>query len=686
MTPQLRVSETRGEHEYAPFHHPHNNDLTLGDLVGLVQASSAGIVFISFPTPISCDVDSRTFADLLYSSPSECLQANQSFARSRSYESPAPLLGKSLETLFPVRLGFKEMFEHWHRHNLTREGFEWHTADSTGRPVTQHVACYGHCANNALHRVWIITRDISAMIQAIRANARNENHFRGLLNQPGMLFLRVYTDGTVSFYTDETQKALGLESVSTQTLEEILSPRCHPEDREALKRLAFKRHQLSMETTRESVRLVGQRAGVRQYLLNQIPHYTGDDVDHYDIVGLETGNGHSLPPSFLASGLAHDANNHLFIAAAHIQNVERSLGEGHPAIASLRAALSAIGQSSEIYNRAHNLEEGITPTFTDIDVGTILGEVASELRAVIPVDIALTTAVKAENIYVRADRTHLRQILTNLVLNAREACGRAGNITLSATVRGRDPSIGCPIQESEVVCISVSDNGPGINRDILPTIFSPFISTKRSRTPRGLGLAMVKTLIERNNGQVSATSAEGIGTTFTLCLPAASGGSREGTVRRTHAPNAARPLSVLVADDDATIREVFREALLARGHAATSCENGDTLLTILEDSPRVFDAVIIDDDMPGTSGSELLKAIHAQRPGIPIVITSGDPSAADRLPDDKRPRTFLPKPCTFAVLYETVESLVTTAQPTERLVSLRSKDRKAPGKAKIIST
>lgn len=678
LAPQYRGSETRSEHGHAPFQHPRNNDLTLGDLVGLVQASSAGIAFISFATPISCDVDSRSFADLLYSSPSECLEANQSFARFRSYESPAPLLGKSLETLFPARLGFKEMFEHWHRHNLSRDGFEWHTADSSGRPVTQHVACYGHRVNNALHRVWIITRDISAMIQAIRANARNENHFRGLLNQPGMLFLRVYTDGTVSFYTEETQKALGLESAATQTLDEILSPRCHPEDREALNRLAFKRHQLSMETTRESVRLVGQRAGVRQYLLNQIPHYTGDDVDHYDIVGLETGNGHSLPPSFLASGLAHDANNHLFIAAAHIQNAERSLGEDHPAIASLRAALSAIGQSSEIYNQARNLEKGITPQFTDMDVGAILGEVASELRAVMPVDIALTTAIQTESIYVRADRTHLRQILTNLILNAREACGRAGNITLSATIRGRDPSIGCPIQESEVVCISVSDNGSGIDREILPTIFTPFISTKRSRTPRGLGLVMVKTLIERNNGQVSATSAEGLGTTFTLCLPAALGGLREGTLPRRHAPNAVRALSVLVADDDGTIREVFREALLARGHAPTLCENGDTLLRILEDSPRVFDAVIIDDDMPGTSGSELLKVIHSKRPNIPIIITSGDPSAADQLPNDNRPCTFLPKPCTFAVLYQTLETLVATAQPTDRLVTLRRKGRKAP--------
>ncbi len=676
MAPHYRGSKPRSEHDHAPFQHPQNNDLTLGDLVGLVQASSAGIAFISFPNPISHDVDSQTFAELLYSSPSECLEANQSFARFRSYESPGPLLGQSLGTLFPERLGFKEMFEHWHRHNLTREGFEWHTVDSAGRPSTQHVACYGHCVNNALHRVWIITRDISAMIQAIRANARNENHFRGLLNQPGMLFLRVYTDGTVAFYTDETQKALGLESASTQTLDEILSPRCHPEDREALKRLAFKRHQLSMEAARESVRLVGERAGVRQYVLNQIPHYTGDDVDHYDIVGLDTGDEHSLPPSFLASGLAHDANNHLFIAAAHIQNAQQSLGDSHPAVASLRAALSAIDQSSEIFNQARNLTGGLPTTATDIDVGTILEEVSSELHAIMPVDIALTTAVKQGRIYVRADRTHLRQILTNLILNAREACGSSGKITLSATIRGRDSTIGCPIQESEVACISVSDNGAGINREILPTIFTPFISTKRSRSPRGLGLAMVKTLIERNKGQVSATSAEGIGTTFTLCLPASSGESRGVARPKRLAPHPIRPLSVLVADDDATIREIFREALLARGHTPIVCENGDALLMTLEDSPRVFDAVIIDHDMPGTAGSALLKAIQAKRPMMPIIITSGDPSAVVRLPEDTRQWRFLPKPCTFAELYQTVETVVTTAQPSDPLVTLRRKGRK----------
>jgi two-component system cell cycle sensor histidine kinase/response regulator CckA len=416
---------------------------------------------------------------------------------------------------------------------------------------------------------------------------------------------------------------------------------------------------------------------VRQYHLNQIPHYTGDDVDHYDIVGLETGNGHPRSPSFLASGLAHDANNHLFIATAHVQNAELSLGEGHPAITSLRAALSAIGQSSEIYNQVRNLEVGIPPECTEIDVGAIFQELRSELRAVTPVNVALTTSVEPGRIYVWADRTHLRQILTNLILNAREAMPRAGNITLSATIRGRDPTIGCPIQESEVVCISVSDNGPGIDRSILQSIFTPFISTKRSREPRGLGLSMVKTLTELNNGQVSVTSAEGIGTTFTLCLPSSSGDSREDLATRP-AAKPIRPLAVLVADDDSTIREVFREALLARGHTPTVCENGQTLLRTLETSPRVFDAVIIDDDMPGTSGPELLKAIHAKRPDMPIIITSGAPLATKRLTDYTRRWRFLPKPCTFEVLYQTVETFVNTIKQTDRLITVRRKRHKVP--------
>jgi signal transduction histidine kinase/ActR/RegA family two-component response regulator len=678
MAPQHRVTEPRVENTYATFQQSDNNDLTLADLLGLVQSSSAGIAFLSFSTPISLDVDSRSFADLLYSAPSTCLQVNQSFAQSRSYDSPAPLLGKSLETLFPARLGFKEMFEHWHRHNLTREGFEWHTADSVGRPVTQHVACYAHCVNKALLRVWIITRDISAMIQAIRANARNENHFRGLLNQPGVLFLRVYTDGTVSFCTNETKKALDLEIAAIQTIDEILSPRCHPEDREALQRLAFKRHQLSLDQARESIQLVGQRAGLRRYVLNQIPHYTGDEIDYYDIIGLQAGNAPSAPPSFLASGLAHDANNHLFIATAHIQNAERSLGESHPVTTSLRAALSAISQSSEIYNQAMMLEAGIAPLLTEIDVGMFFEEVVSQVCAIMPVDIALTTTVKPGAIHVRADRIHLRQILTNLILNARDALGRTGNITLSATIRGRDPTIGCPIQESEVVVISVSDNGPGIDPSILQTVFTPFFSTKKSSTPRGLGLAMVKTLIERNHGQVSATSAEGIGTTFTLCLPASSSGPRESAQPTRCAPHPIRPLAVLIADDDANIREVFREALFVRGHSPTVCENGETLLIALENSPRVFDAVIIDEDMPGTSGPELLKAIHAKRPRMPIILTSGDPLAAQRLTEDNHQCTFLPKPCTFEALYHTVETFVATMRPTDRLITVRRKRHKIP--------
>ena len=633
-----------------------NDDAILSDFRDLLHHSSAGICLISFPSPVPSDTNEWSFTDGLYAAASKCLQTNASFARSRSAGAPEELLGQDLNTLFPETLGYREMFQAWHNHHLSREGFECHVTDQAGKSTHLQVACYGKIVGKGLERVWIVTREITKKLHASRASATTEHHLKDLLNQPGVLFLRAYPDGAVSFFTEEARKGLGIDPHAAHAVDTILAPRCHPSDRASLESLTYQRHARAITPARATVRLITEHRGLRTYSLYQLPSCIGDVIHFYDIIAVEPPVVVAKPAPFLASGFAHDANNHLLIASANVETAERLLGEGHPALAPLKSALSAITQTSEIYSQARRLEYGIIPHPTEIDIAQEFHEIIAQCAPLVSDRITLSTSLSRGEIFVRVDPTHLRQMLTNLILNARDALEYHGAITLSATRKGKDPAQRCPIHGHEIVCVSVSDNGPGIDPPLLETIFTPFVSTKSSSTPRGLGLAMVKTLVERNNGEVSATSAHGIGTTFTLCLPSAPAAADTGASDRSVPSTPSRPLTLLVADDETDVRDIFQGALTARGHRPSICDSGSSLLQTLKKARERFDAVIVDDGMPGSTASELIRAIRKTHPEIPILLVSGDPMAINRLALKDSRTSFLAKPFTLEKLYSHVET------------------------------
>jgi CheY-like chemotaxis protein len=571
------------------------------------------------------------------------------------------VVGQNLKTLFPESRGFRHLFQLWHNHHLSREGFESQIVSLDETPTTVHVACYGQIEGNGLHRVWIISREIYRKTQNDRSLMTTDHHLRALLNLPGVLFLRAYPDGVISLSTEETREALGIDTGTAQTIDGVLGPRCHPSDRQCVDNLTFHRHLRSPTPTQVASRLITTSRGLRNYNLRQIPTLVGDEIVFYDIIAVEQPIVVSKPAPFLVSGFAHDANNHLLIASANVQTAERLIGANHPALGPLKGALSAITQTSAIYTQARNLEYGITPKPTTVDIGIIFQEIAAQCAPLLPKNIKLTTSVRAGSIFVRIDPLHLHQIITNLIINAREALGDAGAITLSATLKGRDPAQRCPIHTNQIVCVSVSDNGPGIELPVLETIFTPFTSTKSSKTPRGLGLAMVKTLVERNEGEVSATSVPGIGTTFTLFLPAASEVTSATSSDHRTSPRSHRPLSLLIADDEGEVREIFSRSLTARGHKPEVCVDGPSLIRKLSDGATIFDGVIVDDGMPGTSSGSLIKAIRNTHPKMPIIVVSGDPRAARTIDSEDKLTTFLAKPFTFEKLYEHVERITANA-------------------------
>ena len=672
--PKPERAKTRGHTTFEPSNalDATNNDpahdLTVTDFSNLVRFSSAAIGCLSFSTPVSCEGPPEAFTDLLYTTPSRCIQASVSFAHNHGLTAPELLIGKPLAYLLPENRGFKEMLCEWRRRNLTREGFEWEVLDLQGHPTILHVALYGHLVGDSVVRLWIVTRDISALSRAIRNSGETEKHYRDLLNRGGLFFFRIYLDGTICFCTPSAQAILLIDPTHERPLEEILERACHPEDRSALEQLAFHRHSRALTELQVSLRLLSRNRGLLQVTLHQIPHVISGEIDSYDILGIEQGTPDSLTlhhtqKETLAACLAHDVNNQLTVASASIELAFKALGEHHPAVELLRTALHAVSQSGTINSQILHLSSGIQTNPSKIDLHELFQELIDECAAIIPDGIALSLRPSSTKLSAWADRTHTKQILLNLIINARDALGDLGTINLSATTKG----VAAPTAElcdAPSICVSVSDNGPGIDAAVARTLFIPFVSTKSRGTPRGLGLAMVKTLVEENGGSISVTSARGIGTTFTFCLPIALGENKTGPSKRPF-PSRSTPkqrLSVLIADDDPEVRHTLISALTSRGHQAVAIPNLHSLRNELSRTETPVDILLLDDGMADSPLEDLLKMTRNLHPETRVLITSGDPAAAKHVPPNRSTCLFLAKPFSLNDFYAAVES---TAAVTE---------------------
>ena len=251
---------------------------------------------------------------------------------------------------------------------------------------------------------------------------------------------------------------------------------------------------------------------------------------------------------------------------------------------------------------------------------------------------------------VRADPAQIRQVLLNLLNNARDALGgRSGSII----VRGRsyhhdgDQSADdiLPAAPGTYVLIEVADDGPGMDGETRRHVFEPFFTTKE--TGHGLGLAAVLGIVRAHGGGIRVRSQPGQGATFEILWPAAATAPRVAS----QPPPAARV--VLVIDDEDMVRDVVARMVEDLGYAAITAADGPAGLEVAEHQP--IDAVLVDLTMPRMSGADVVAALRQRKPGLPIVVCSGyDRGGKGPVKAD----AYLPKPFRIEALERTLAKLL----------------------------
>jgi len=219
----------------------------------------------------------------------------------------------------------------------------------------------------------------------------------------------------------------------------------------------------------------------------------------------------------------------------------------------------------------------------------------------------------------------LEQVIMNLVVNARDAMPEGGRLTLSTST----VNVGNGLRErrfilpGSYVVISVADNGHGMDKETQSRIFEPFFTTKEKGKGTGLGLSTVYGIVKQSNGYIYADSDVGQVTAFYIYLPRVADSAERSSPAQSPAPEKAGSETILLVEDEESVRELVRETLTSRGYKVLEAEHGEAGLRIAESCAEQIDLLITDVVMPGIGGRELAKKLSEIRPGINILYLSG---------------------------------------------------------------
>jgi PAS domain S-box-containing protein len=364
----------------------------------------------------------------------------------------------------------------------------------------------------------------------------------------------------------------------------------------------------------------------------------------------------------LAGGIAHDFNNLLMVISGYTEVLLGQLDSAHP----LHAKAEAIQQASDrattltrqllAFSRKQLLELKV------IDVNSIVSDMERLLRPLIGENVALTTHLDPSIGCTRADAGQIEQIIMNLVVNARDAMPHGGKISIRTTNVSLDESYHREhtfIRPGPYIILSVSDTGHGMDRETQARIFEPFFTTKEKGKGTGLGLSTVYGIIKQSGGYVFVQSEVGRGSVFTIYLP------RVEEMSEPHGsapspPNAARGSeTVLLVEDEESVRQLVRETLATQGYRVLEAQNGEAGLAIAANNRDTIHLVITDVVMPGMSGHELAQQLVAARPEIKVLYLSGyTEDAFGEAGAAAASKAFLQKPFTLHSLSRKVREIL----------------------------
>src|SRR5216684_3539562 len=328
----------------------------------------------------------------------------------------------------------------------------------------------------------------------------------------------------------------------------------------------------------------------------------------------------------LAGGVAHDFNNLLMVISGYTEVLMEQIEPGHALHQKVQAIQQAADRATTLTRQLLAFSRKQLLELKVVDVNTIVSDMERLLRPLIGEDIELSTRLAPNLGRSRADAGQLEQVIMNLVVNSKYAMPDGGkiiiqtaNVSLDASYR-RDHTF---IQPGPYVMLSVTDTGLGMDKETQSRIFEPFFTTKEKGKGTGLGLSTVYGIVKQSGGYVFAQSEVGQGTTFRIYLPQVEGEAEHCNAIKSSDAASGGSETVLLVEDEESVRQLVRETLETKGYTVIEAENGEAALRMSDAHTAPIHMVITDVVMPGMGGRELAKRLLESRPHAKVLYLSG---------------------------------------------------------------
>ena len=330
----------------------------------------------------------------------------------------------------------------------------------------------------------------------------------------------------------------------------------------------------------------------------------------------------------LAGGIAHDFNNLLTAIMGNAEISLKALGEDSGIIENINDILVTSRRAADLTKQllAFSRRQIIKPVIIDINV--FLDKLERMLRRIIGENITLYINRQTDPALVKADPSLIEQVIVNLVVNARDAMPQGGTITIVSShedVTDGHAGKSGPVPPGSYIRIDVTDNGIGMDRDIMEKIFEPFFSTK-GEMGTGLGLSTAYGIVQQNEGYITVKSEKGRGSLFSVFLPRNAAGAPEETREPDETvmqDSTAGRETILIVEDEDYVRKLLVRTLSAQGYTVLDASSSRDALGICAPEGRPIDLILSDIVLPDIPGPQLVEKVRLIRPGIRVLYMSG---------------------------------------------------------------
>jgi PAS domain S-box-containing protein len=325
----------------------------------------------------------------------------------------------------------------------------------------------------------------------------------------------------------------------------------------------------------------------------------------------------------LAGGIAHDFNNLLTAILGYGRLLEKdilnpSLSEHVQEVIKAAEGAASLTRQLLAFSRKQIMSMEV------LDLNEVVRGIHKMLRRLIGEDIRLDKELSTEPTWVEADRGQIEQVILNLVINAQDAVSTGGRILVQTRLESQPPEGVKPSSTNGPwVVLSVQDTGVGMDAETLSHIFEPFFTTKKEGKGTGLGLSTVYGVIKQSEGEIRVTSSPNEGTIFDIFLPSVRPADETRGNKTVDLPDSHQKATVLVVEDDSTVRNLVQTVLLAEGHRVLVARGPEEAMDIVHEHNEVIDLLLTDVVMPTMDGHSMARTIQHVSPAVKVLFMSG---------------------------------------------------------------